>query len=157
MRLFTILLFSLLTQEILARPLPDISPNQPLCFKASFTPEQMSAHPKQTASEIWMKLYMQKDPQDPTVYMNLQLTLRGEIFRTGMICDHKPNGSLHCAVECDGGQAELWPNGQSATDAILVNKGMYVNASCDPVDHPIFWEGSPGDDDVFDLQLTACE
>jgi hypothetical protein len=156
MRFITVLVLIFLGKAAFANPFHDVSPNQPVCLAAKYSAEYMSEHPYQKTSDIWMKLYMQKDPADPTLYLNMQLTVSGTVYRAGMLCDRKPNGSVHCVVECDGGQAEIWQNDQAAADAFFVNKGIYITAVCDPTEQPVRLEPTPGGDDIFDLKAEPC-
>ena len=156
MRLLIFFIFSMSTQAAVALPFSEVSVNQPVCLAANYSPDYMAAHPFQKTSAVWMMLYKDRDPKDPTLYMNLQVTMRGEIFRAGMLCDHRANGSLHCAIECDGGQAELWPNSEAPGNSYFVNKGIYVSGACDHVDKPVLMEPTSGGDDVFDLAVIPC-
>jgi hypothetical protein len=110
----------------------------------------------QTVKSIAMQLYEQPDQKDHTVYMNLQLELSSGIHDAFMICDRSRQG-LNCAVECDGGHADVIRLGKDERHLQFVNRGFTATGGCGgSEDDNLLWlEPTPGGDDVFDLDSTV--
>jgi hypothetical protein len=153
MKFATLIALALLTNTTLAEPVGDLAHGKPVCFERQYSAQHMQTHPQQTVRDIQMTLFRQANPRDKTIYMNLKLNVAGKPYETFMLCD-SVNGGLSCAVECDGGHAEI--QFTDTKDLHFINKRFVVYGGCEGDEEPKWMEPTANGDDAFDLTTSSA-
>lgn len=141
-----------------ASPLDRVNRETALCMRKIYSAEELAARPPQTVRSIAMQLFEQPDQKDHTVYLNLQIELTDGVHDAFMLCD-RTNPGLRCAVECDGGGADVVKIGKDEHRLQFVNRGFMVSGGCGGAEEEgdIWLAANPGGDDAFELETaTVC-
>lgn len=161
MKVFTfIFIMSLTTATVaVATPIDRINRESAVCLSKKYSPDYLRAHPLQTVRSIAVQLFEQPDQKDNTVYLNMQIESGNKTYDAFMICDRNRDG-LSCAVECDGGGADVITVGKSEQVLQFVNRGFMMSGGCGGgEEEELAWlEPTPGGDDAFELEsMETCE
>lgn len=123
---FPVLSALALAGSALAAPL-SIQPKAgaPVCLKRVYSQEHLAKYPQQKLTALYVKLAVERSGS--WKYNSAKLV---GVSRDGQLwgndqpgCELKPNGGLHCFVECDGGSFDVAP--EEKTALLQVTKDYY--------------------------------
>lgn len=123
------------------------APGSRSCFRRSYTQAHMHDNPKQALRRL--AVLLDNVPPSKSIEYGYR-TARvvgergGRLFGNLASCEYKPDGSVFCSIECDGGSFTLQPESSGAT--FRVTPDYYF---------PLFRRGSnpesPQDSDILSL------
>jgi hypothetical protein len=114
MQILALALSSLMLSSAAHAALPRLAPaagEAPTCFKREYTAEHMRKNPGQLLDKMYVKVSRVTERSEGETWSWMPAEVvgvsRGEYFGNTAGCSVAGNGSIQCAIDCDGGSFSL--------------------------------------------------